>query len=82
MAKDINVGIEMIENQDFLNAYNYFNDILKDESNNIDAKYYCAFVDFFHLRKELFNDYTYFKYLVDKKNKIQRNCTPFTCYRM
>lgn len=76
MAKDINVGIEMIENQDFLNAYNYFNDILKDESNNIDAKYYCAFVDFFHLRKELFNDYTYFKYLVDKKTKYKETVLP------
>lgn len=76
MVNDIKIGIEMIENQEFLDAYNYFNDILKKEPNNIDAKYYRAFVDFFHIRKEIFSDYTDFKILVDKKTKYKETVLP------
>ena len=73
---NINNGIELIENKEFIEAYNYFNEIVKENPKNIDALYYRAFVDFFHIRKDIFSDYNAFKILVDKNTKYKENVLP------
>ena len=76
MALDINKGIELLEEENYEEAYNYFNDYQTANPKNIDSRYYRAFIDFFHIRKNILNDYNDFKFLVDKKTKYKDGVLP------
>lgn len=76
MKYDIQVGLEFLDNNEFEEAYKYFSQILEENSKNIDARYYRAFIDFFHFRKNFLEDYNDFKLLVDKNTKYKELALP------
>lgn len=76
MKYNIQVGLEHLENNEFELAYNYFNDIISNDQKNHEARYYRAFIDFFHFRKNFMQDYTDFKLLVDKKTNFKELALP------
>lgn len=80
MKEDLLFGINLIENEDYEEAYQYFNNMLTENPKNIDAKYYRAVVDFFHIRRKLYDDYNDFKFLVDKKTKYKEVSLPLLCF--
>lgn len=71
MKYDLQVGLEYLDNNEFEEAYEYFNEMLESNSKNHDARYYRAFIDFFHFRKNFLEDYKDFKLLVDKNTKYK-----------
>ena len=70
---NIQIGIDLLECNEFNEAYDHFNKLLELDQKNIHARYYRAFTDFFHIRKKFQEDYLDFKYLVDKKTKYKEN---------
>lgn len=73
---NIQIGIDLLECNEFNEAYDHFNKLLELDQKNIHARYYRAFTDFFHIRKKFQEDYLDFKYLVDKKTKYKETALP------
>ena len=70
MKKDLSRGIALSEEGNYEEAYQFFDDVIKEEPRNIDAIYFRSFIDFFHLKKNILLTYQDFKYLIDKKTKF------------
>lgn len=76
MKKDLQEGITLSENLEFEKAYEFFDNVVKEEPKNIDAIYFRSFIDFFHLKNNRFVTYQDFKMLVDKKTKYYNLVLP------
>ena len=69
MRKDLSIGISLSEEEKYEEAYEFFDNVIKEDSKNYDAIYFRSFIDFFHLKKNILQTYKDFKTLVDKKTK-------------
>lgn len=76
MKYNVEVGLEFLENNEFEEAYNYFSEMVSNDNKNAEARYYRAFIDFFHFRKNFIQDYNDFKMLVDKNTKFKELSLP------
>lgn len=76
MKYDIKVGMELLDNDEFEEAFKVFSGIIEEDSKNLEARYYRAYIDFFHFHKEPQQDYEDLKMLVDKKTKFKELSLP------
>lgn len=69
MKFDLDYGINLLNEENYDEAYSYFDQEATIKPKNIDARYFRAFIDFIYKREHLDQDYLDFKYVLNKNSK-------------
>ena len=80
MKFDIDKGINLLNDGNYEEAYNYFNQEAVENPKNVYARYFRAFIDFIHRREFLEQDYLDLKYAVSKRNKYYEHACSLLIY--
>lgn len=80
MKEKYRVGLDLIEENKYEEAYQYFSNLVKENESDLQARSLRVNVDFFKLRLELETTYEDMKYIVNKKKKLgEKHFYPFMC---
>lgn len=80
MNKIYSEGINLITQESYIEAYEFFDNLVKENDKDIIAKYYRASVDFFYLKKNKIQTYKDFECVINKKKFLSKKLIyPLIC---
>lgn len=80
MNKTYLEGIDLINQENYIEAYDFFNNLVIQDDNDIMSKYYRASIDFFYIKKNKMQTYKDFECVINKKKFLSRKVIyPLIC---